>query len=255
MSYTEDNEHSRLDRLKAFSKYGSVPEWHVQAAEWLDGEAPRPRVTRRAMFEFLVDVFLADDCPPSHAIECLENAGMPQDEIDRFKKYWLNKGLREGWLSTIALELALGSWSTEKMVRRSIKPYHRTLPSKPVPEEEDPEHTITVGKFTARDLKPGPYSRLQIIKMKRDGQEWSAVEDWITRQVGYDREVIAWAREVYNDAGEVPSSEEQLLEVLGLDKLTEEQGRYLSRIINRPIPMERKRELFRKKFPNQKWLH
>lgn len=193
------SEEETLERLKAYrlkAELDGAPEWHVQAAEWLDGEAPRPRVSRREMFEFLVGLFMEDECPPTHAIECLENAGMSQDEIDRFKKYWLNKGLHEGWLDTVALELALGSWSTEKMVRRSIKPYHRTLPQK-----------YAVG----------------IHLQSEDTRE--------------------------------QTPEEQLLEALGLDELTEEEGRYLSRIINRPIPTERKRELFRKKFPNQKWLH
>lgn len=39
-----------------------------------------------------------------------------------------------------------------------------------------------------------------IADMKKQGMEWSEVEDWITRQVGYDKEVINWARKVYNNS-------------------------------------------------------
>lgn len=44
------------------------------------------------------------------------------------------------------------------------------------------------------------YSEEQIRKMAKDGYEWSAVEDWVTRQVGYDKEILAWARRIYNEA-------------------------------------------------------
>lgn len=47
-----------------------------------------------------------------------------------------------------------------------------------------------------------------IREMKATGQSWSAVEDYITRQVGYDREVIKLARDVYN------SSEPSYLDIL-----------------------------------------
>jgi len=42
------------------------------------------------------------------------------------------------------------------------------------------------------------YTIEAIREMKTKGQSWSAVEDYITRQVGYDREVIKLARDVYN---------------------------------------------------------
>lgn len=38
-----------------------------------------------------------------------------------------------------------------------------------------------------------------IRRMRREGKSWSEVEDTVTRQVGYDRGIIKWAREVYND--------------------------------------------------------
>ena len=37
-----------------------------------------------------------------------------------------------------------------------------------------------------------------IADKKKEGCTWSEVEDWVTRQVGYDKEVIDWARKVYN---------------------------------------------------------
>jgi len=37
----------------------------------------------------------------------------------------------------------------------------------------------------------------QILKMKKEGKEWSEIEDWITRQIGYDKEVIKKGREIY----------------------------------------------------------
>lgn len=37
----------------------------------------------------------------------------------------------------------------------------------------------------------------QILKMKKEGKEWSEIEDWITRQIGYDKEVIEKGREIY----------------------------------------------------------
>ncbi len=33
---------------------------------------------------------------------------------------------------------------------------------------------------------------------KAEGCSWSEVEDWVTRQLGYDKEVIDWARKIYN---------------------------------------------------------
>lgn len=43
-------------------------------------------------------------------------------------------------------------------------------------------------------------SREQIERMAKEGYEWSAVDDWVTRQVGYDKEALDWAREIYNKA-------------------------------------------------------
>ena len=37
-----------------------------------------------------------------------------------------------------------------------------------------------------------------ITDMKNEGHSWSEVEDWVTRQVGYDPDVINWARKIYN---------------------------------------------------------
>ncbi len=40
----------------------------------------------------------------------------------------------------------------------------------------------------------------EVIKdMKRRGLEWSEVCDWITRQIGYDTNVVEWARRIYNN--------------------------------------------------------
>jgi len=38
-----------------------------------------------------------------------------------------------------------------------------------------------------------------IRKMRREGDTWSEVCDWITRNIGYNSEVIEWARKIYND--------------------------------------------------------
>lgn len=38
-----------------------------------------------------------------------------------------------------------------------------------------------------------------IRSMRQEGKSWSEVCDWVTRQVGYDVEVVDWARRVYND--------------------------------------------------------
>jgi len=48
--------------------------------------------------------------------------------------------------------------------------------------------------------------------------------------------------------------EERLLEGLGVDKLTLEEAKYLKWLLPRSIPVERQRELFRKKFPNSRWI-
>ena len=36
-----------------------------------------------------------------------------------------------------------------------------------------------------------------ITDMRNSGLSWSEVEDWVTRQVFYDKEVINWARKIY----------------------------------------------------------
>lgn len=36
-----------------------------------------------------------------------------------------------------------------------------------------------------------------IRKMRRGGKEWSEVEEWVTRQVGYDKEILDLAKEIY----------------------------------------------------------
>lgn len=51
------------------------------------------------------------------------------------------------------------------------------------------------------------------------------------------------------------SPEERLLDAL-FGGLTEDEAKYLSRVMNRSdLTVERKRELFLKRFPDTKWMH
>ena len=47
--------------------------------------------------------------------------------------------------------------------------------------------------------KPSKEAEEPIRKMRQEGKSWSEVSDWITRQVGYNTDLVAWARKVYND--------------------------------------------------------
>lgn len=48
--------------------------------------------------------------------------------------------------------------------------------------------------------------------------------------------------------------EEKLLDALGVDKLTDKEAKYLQWLLGRSYTIERKRELFKAKFPNSKWI-
>lgn len=50
-----------------------------------------------------------------------------------------------------------------------------------------------------RESRPGAEAEEPIRNMRREGKEWSEVCDWITRHVGYDTEIVHWARNIYND--------------------------------------------------------
>ena len=50
------------------------------------------------------------------------------------------------------------------------------------------------------------------------------------------------------------SPEESLLQAMELDKLTDKEAKYLKWLLGRPIPNEKKREFFKRKFPGSRWL-
>lgn len=50
------------------------------------------------------------------------------------------------------------------------------------------------------DLLKSGGSADKIREMVREGKQWSEVSDWVTRQIGYDPEVLDWARDIYNEA-------------------------------------------------------
>lgn len=58
------------------------------------------------------------------------------------------------------------------------------------------------GKPGEKLLKSGG-STEKIREMAREGYSWSDVSDWITRQIGYDRDVLSWARDIFNEARKV----------------------------------------------------
>jgi len=58
------------------------------------------------------------------------------------------------------------------------------------------------------------------------------------------------------DIGELKTPEEKLIHATGMDKLTDKEVDYLSKLlpkVGKQISIERARELFDKKFPNNEW--
>jgi len=51
-------------------------------------------------------------------------------------------------------------------------------------------------------LKSGG-SAEKIKEMAQEGKLWSEISDWITRQIGYDRDVLDWAQGIFTEARKV----------------------------------------------------